>query len=184
MSDRAGGIPGLRRVWQLAETLPVVGEFVALPRRAGEAAVDGIRGTIDVVLEEVMGALARADLTAVITESLDLNAVLETIDLEALLARLDLDAVLERVDLNQLIDRLDLNPTVAKLDVSPVVAKLDLVGVAEEVVNGIDMNSIVRGATTSVSGEVLEDVRTNSERADDRVEQFVGRILRRQTSAE
>lgn len=157
--EEAAVPPIVRRIWGLAEGLPIVGDLAAIPRRAGEATVDGIRATIDLVVDEVMSALSRADLTAVITESLDLNQLLDTIDLDALLARLDLNALLAQIDLNPLLERIDLN----------------------EVIERIDMNPIVRGATTSVTGDVLDDVRTNSVRADDRVEQFVSRILGRQT---
>ena len=50
---------------------------------------------------------------------------------------------------------------------------------AEKVVDGIDLNSIVREASASVSTEMIGDMRSGSERADDRVDEFVGRILRR-----
>jgi len=191
--DHAGGPPLVRRAWEFAERLPGIGDVVALPRRAGEATVNSVRGMVGVVLDEVFAVLSRTDLTALITQNLDLNQLLATVDLDAVLARLDLNellaqidlnAVLSRVDLNEIIASLDLNPTIAKLDLNPAVDNLDLVGVAQTVVNGIDLNSIVRDATTSVSGEVLDDVRTSSVRADDRVEQFVSRILRRQTDDE
>jgi hypothetical protein len=53
------------------------------------------------------------------------------------------------------------------------------VGLAEKVIDGVDLNTIVRDASASVSTEMINDVRTGSERADDGVEQFVNRMLRR-----
>ncbi|WP_245556907.1 hypothetical protein [Jongsikchunia kroppenstedtii] len=179
-----GRTSAVGRMWDFAGSLPGVGEVISLPRRAGEATAESIRAIVDVALDEVIAALSRTDLTPVITQSLDLNRLLETIDLDAVLARLDLNALLAHVDLNMLLERLDLNQVIAKLDLNPVLAELDLnppiAGIDfDAVLNKVDVNSIVRDATTSVSGEVLNDVRAGSVQADDRVEQLVNRILRR-----
>ncbi len=149
--------------------------------------------------------LRSVDLDALL-RGVDLNAVLDGVDLDALLRGVDLNALLDGVDLNPLLARLDLNPVLSGLDLNPlltsldlttvvggidlnavlagvdidaVLARTDLVGVAATVVDGIDLNSIVRDASASVTTEMIGDVRTGSERADDRVEIFVNRLLRR-----
>lgn len=156
---------------------------------AVRAAVRGAaRTVVHAVLDDVFAYLAGADLTGVLTSAIDLDRVLASIDLDAVLARLDLDAVLARVDLNRLLASVDLNALLADVDLNRLLAgvdvdavldRTDLVGVAEKVVDGVDLNSIVREASATVSTEVISDVRSGSERADDGVEQFVNRVLRR-----
>ena len=87
-------------------------------------------------------------------------------------------AVLDELDLTAIVrDRL---PAEA---VETVIARIDLVALADEVINGVDLPAIIRGSTNSVTAEVMTDVRTQGERADDAVSGFVDRVLgRRQGS--
>lgn len=70
------------------------------------------------------------------------------------------------------LDELDLNELVRQ--------RVDLVGLANEVVDGIDLQAIIRQSTESVTAEVMTDVRTQGERADDMVSGFVDRLLGRE----
>lgn len=74
--------------------------------------------------------------------------------------------IVERV-----LDELDLNELVR--------TRVDLVGLANEVVDGIDLQAIIRQSTESVTAEVMTDVRSQGERADDLVSGFVDRLLGR-----
>jgi hypothetical protein len=74
--------------------------------------------------------------------------------------------IVERV-----LDQLDLNELVR--------TRVDLVGLANEVVDGIDLQAIIRQSTESVTAEVMTDVRSQGERADDLVSGFVDRLLGR-----
>jgi hypothetical protein len=87
-------------------------------------------------------------------------------------------AVLDELDLTAIVrDRL---PAEA---IETVIARIDLVALADEVINGVDLPAIIRGSTNSVTAEVMTDVRTQGERADDAVSGFVDRVLgRRQGS--
>ncbi|WP_234353864.1 hypothetical protein [Gordonia iterans] len=190
----------------LLARLPVIGG----PVRAAVDTVFALpRTALRAVLDEVFAYLAETDLTPVLLRAVDLDRVLASVDLQALLARVDLNQLLDDVDLNALLDGVDLNPVLARLDLNPVVAALDLqavietvdidkvlegvdvdavlartdlVGTAALVVDGIDLNNIVREASASVTTEMITDVRSGSERADDKVDQFVGRILRRKAA--
>lgn len=89
--------------------------------------------------------------------------------------RLELQARGERVlaaGIDAILDELDLN-TVAR-------ERIDLIGLADEVVDGIDLPAIIRQSTDSVTAEVMADVRTQGERADDLVSGFVDRLLGRE----
>lgn len=90
-------------------------------------------------------------------------------------SRRELQARGERVlaaGIEVILDELDLN-TLAR-------ERLDLIGLANEVVDGIDLPAIIRQSTDSVTAEVMNDVRTQGERADDLVSGFVDRLLGRE----
>ncbi len=71
----------------------------------------------------------------------------------------------------RVLDELDLNELVRR--------RVDLVALADEVVEGIDLQAIIRQSTESVTAEVMTDVRSQGERADDLVAGFVDRLLGR-----
>ena len=54
---------------------------------------------------------------------------------------------------------------------------------AEEIIDGVDLPDIIREASTSVTADVMTDVRSTSERADDAVANAVNRFLRRRGAA-
>lgn len=69
------------------------------------------------------------------------------------------------------LDELDLNELVRQ--------RVDLVGLAGEVIDGIDLQSVIRESTDTMTNEVMSDVRTQGERADDAISGFVDRLLGR-----
>lgn len=78
-----------------------------------------------------------------------------------------IDIVLDELDLDQIVRR-----------------RIDLVGLANDIVDGIDLPAIIRQSTGSVTAEVMTDVRSQGERADDMVSGFVDRMLRRERGRE
>jgi hypothetical protein len=68
---------------------------------------------------------------------------------------------------------------VSEVDIDAIVARLDLIGLANHVIDGVDLQAIIRDSTASVTEEVMADVRTQGERADDMVSGFVDRMLGR-----
>ncbi|RUP33336.1 MAG: hypothetical protein EKK51_06390 [Mycolicibacterium sp.] len=69
------------------------------------------------------------------------------------------------------LDELDLNELVRR--------RVDLIGLANEVIDGIDLEAIISRSTDSMTAEVMTDVRTQGERADDAISGFVDRLLGR-----
>ena len=59
----------------------------------------------------------------------------------------------------------------------------DAASVLADLVDGIDLPAIIRQSTDSVTAEVMTDVRTQGERADDLVSGFVDRLLGRERGA-
>ncbi len=70
------------------------------------------------------------------------------------------------------LDEIDLNVLVRE--------RIDLIGLADEVIDGVDLQAIIRQSTATVTADVMSDVRTQGERADDMVSGFVDRLLGRQ----
>ena len=113
--------------------------------------------------------LRRVDIDAVaagldigkILDRIDLNELIEQrVDLDRIAADLDLDAVTARLDLDAIAAGLDVDAVAARLDIDRVMARVDLIGLAEFVVDGIDLPRIIRESTGSVASEGLREVRT------------------------
>ena len=54
-----------------------------------------------------------------------------------------------------------------------------LIGLADQIIDGVDLPAIIRESTGTVTAEVITDVRTQTARADDVVSGFVDRVLGR-----
>jgi hypothetical protein len=152
----------------------------------------------DLVPTVTAGALEQIDLTALVRERLDINAVAADIDLDALIARVDvnaivdrvdmdrlvdrlpIEAVLARVDLNAVADRLDVNRVAERLDLDAVVARIDLAGLAQDVIDEIDLPEIIRDSSGAMASETVQEARMLGIGADRFVARVVDRILRRE----
>ena len=73
--------------------------------------------------------------------------------------------------------------TERRIDIDAILGRVDLIGLAEEIIDGVDLPDIIREASTSVTADVMTDVRSTSERADDAVANAVNRFLRRRGAA-
>ena len=58
-------------------------------------------------------------------------------------------------------------------------AEADRIALADRVIEGVDLPAIIRESTNSMTAEVMTDVRTQGERADDVVSGIVDRMLGR-----
>ena len=153
-----------------------------------------IREVVDVLTEEVdltdlvLQNVDLERLIAAVLEVIDLDAVIETVDLDRAVAQVDLmraidlvdlHEVIGKVDLDEVAKRIDLDAIAARIDIDAILGRVDLVGLAEEIIDGVDLPDIIREASTSVTSDVMTDVRSSSERADDAVANAVNRFLRR-----
>jgi len=124
-------------------------------------------------------ALNLVDLTDLVLDHVDIDALVADVDVDAVAARIDLDAILDRVDIDQIASRLDVDAVAARIDLDAVVARLDLVALAEVVVEGIDLPAIIQSSTGSMASVARREVRWQGIGADERVEHIVDRVLRR-----
>jgi hypothetical protein len=163
--------------------------------RYGAAQADRVTRTlVSLVIRKVLEQL---DLTALVRERVDLDAVAEGIDVDAVasrldvdkvVARVDIDRIIERVDIDRIIERVDIDRIIARVDVNAVagqvdldaiVGRLDLIGLANYVVDGIDLPGIVRESSGSMASEALSGVRLQSLQADEALSRAMGRWLPR-----
>jgi hypothetical protein len=142
--------------------------------------------------------LRRIDLTAAVTEYVDLDAVVSHVDLDAIAARLDVDAVAARLDIEAVVDRMDLTRLVqervdldaivadvdidriaARIDIDAVIDRIDLVGLVQEVIAEVDLPEIIRESTGSMASETVRGARMQGIAGDEAIGRVVDRLLLR-----
>jgi len=172
--------------------------------RAADALTDTVLRVI--VRKVVQAALLEVDVTAVVRDHVDLDTIAEGIDVERIvdrvdvrrvidrvnvdeiaarvdiapiLDRVDIDAVAARVNIGAILDRVDVDAVAERIDVGAVIGRVDLIGLANTVIEGVDLPSIIRESTESMSTEAVRGVRSQGMRADDAVSGFVGKLFGR-----
>ncbi len=177
---------------------PALDSLEARGAEALRAADDMTDQVLRVVIRKVVtAALLEVDITAVVRDHVDLDAIAEGIDVERIIdrvdvekivgkvdidgiaARLELAPILARVDVDAVVQRVDVDAVVQRVDVDAVIRRVDLVGLADTVIDGVDLPAIIRESTGTMSTEAVNGVRSQGMRADDAVAGFVGRVLRR-----
>jgi hypothetical protein len=114
---------------------------------------------------------------------LDVDRVVAGVDIDAIIGRVDIDAIIGRVDIDAIIGRVDIDAIAARVDLDTIIARLDLIGLANYVVDGIDLPGIVRESSGSMASEALSGVRLQSLQADEALSRAVGRFLPRARGA-
>jgi hypothetical protein len=144
--------------------------------------LDGLAAKVDIA--EIIG---RVDVDAVVRQvdidamvhRVDIDGIVQRVDVDALAQRIDLDAIADRIDLDRIVARIDVDAVVAGVDLNAIVDRLNVVGIAEEVINEIDLPEIIRDSTGSMASQVVRDARMQSLDADEAVSRLVDRLLRR-----
>jgi hypothetical protein len=116
-------------------------------------------------LDEVADAVLRWILVRVV------DTMVDTIDLTAL--------VREHVDLDAVAADLDVDAVIARADLERVISGLDLAAIVQQVLDSVDIGAIVRESSETVASEALSGVRNQAMHADDAVSRLIDRILRR-----
>ena len=124
---------------------------------------------------DIDAILDRLDLTALVQQRVDLDAVVAGVNLDDIARRLDVEAVIDRLDLTAIVlNRVDLDALV-----NAVMARIDLVGLAEEVIDAVDLPEIIRESTGSMASETVRGARLQGIHADEAVSRAVDRLLLR-----
>jgi hypothetical protein len=140
------------RTWQ-AGPQPWLHQTAARGRQDREALTAAV---VRLILTRVPGLanalLDQLDLTAVVAERVDINAVAAKIDVDAIAQRIDVIAILDRVDPDALTRYL---------------------------VEELDLPAIIQSSTGSIMTDAVHDVRMQSISADERVSRAVDAMLLR-----
>jgi hypothetical protein len=104
-----------------------------LERLADEALRLTIRRVVTAFLQTV-------DITALVREHMDLDAVAAGLDVDAVVARADLDVAARRLDLDAAVARVDLDAVARRLDLDALAAGLDL----DRIVTRVDLDAAAR----------------------------------------
>ncbi len=177
-------LDGLVATVDLDAAVALVDLDAAVARVDLDAAVARVDLDAAVALVDLDAAVARVDIPAVISR-VDLDAVVATVDLDAAVARVDIGAVLDRVDLDAVVATVDLDSAVARVDLDAIIDRIDVIGIVEEVLDVIDLPSIIRDSTGSMASETVRGARMTSITADDAIQKAIDRALfrRRQKHA-
>jgi len=197
--------PLVPRALQPGQWLRAIAERALLQRRLAQVELGRM---LDVLVPAVLvEVLARIDLTTLVKQHVDLDSVVATVDLNAAVSQVDVDAiareidiaavldridltalVAERVDLDVLVSGVDLDAVAARLDVDGIVGtvniaaiidRLDLAGIAERVINEIDLPEIIRESTGAVASDTVRGARMRGIAADQALTRTVDRLLLR-----
>jgi hypothetical protein len=130
---------------------PVLNERLH-PARVVEALVDrgyAARTTADDDLSRIVAAvvppvlnevLDNLDLTELVRERVDIDALVSTVDIEAVIDRVDIAAIVERIDIDAIAKRIDLDAIVDRIDIDAIVDRINI----DAIVDRIDIDAIVR----------------------------------------
>jgi len=121
----------------------------------------------------------RVDVNAIV-EDVDIDRILERVDLDAMIDRIDIDEIVARVDVNRAADQVDVDRIIARTDLVAILHRLDLAGIAEEVIDEIDLPRLVRESSGIMANETVQTVRVQGMNADRLVAHVVDRVLRRE----
>ena len=135
--------------------------------------IDGIARQVD-----IDAIVSKVDIDA-IARQVDIDAIVSKVDIDAIVSEVDIDAIAKRIDVDAIVERIDIDTVVNRVDVDAIVRRLDLVGLAEEVVNGIDLPEIIRQSTGAMASDVVRDARMESIDADVAIARLVDRVIRR-----
>jgi hypothetical protein len=139
-----------------------------------DAATDALRATVEAIID-------RLDLTSLVREHVDLDAVVDDLDLDPIVARVDADALLDRIDMERLAARIDVNALVERLNVAAVIDRLDLTALASAVIEELDLSELIRQASAETTSDEVRLLRLRGVGADGAVQRAVDRVLRRRT---
>jgi hypothetical protein len=131
-------------------------------RRELTAKTEDTKRLLEILIPKIVAEiLDRIDLTSLVRERVNLNALVAEVNVDEVAARLDVDAVARHLDLDAVINR------------------IDLVGLAEQVIDGIDLPAIIHESTGVMTSEAVRGVRMQSIQVDQALSGLVNRWLHR-----
>jgi hypothetical protein len=139
------------------------------------------RVNVDAIVDDVDldRILARIDMNAII-DRVDVDAIVTKVDMERVARTFPVEGVVDRLDVDRVVDRVDVERVVERVDVDGIVRRLDLAEIAQEVVDEIDLPRIIRESSGAMASETVQTVRVQGMNADRLVSRIVDRVIRRE----
>ena len=139
-----------------ARVVEVLADRGHVARRSSSDDLDRIiAAVVPPVVDEVLDSL---DLTELVLERVDIDALVSTVDIEAIVdgvdiaaivEKIDIDAIASGIDLDAIVDKIDVDAIVRRVDVDAIVSQVDIDAIAsridvDAIVDKIDVDAIVR----------------------------------------
>jgi hypothetical protein len=148
----------------------VVEAFAARGHLARTSASDDlnriIAAVVPPVVDEVLDSL---DLTALVQQRVDIDALVSTVDIAAVVDRMDIDAIVRQVDVDGMLRQVDIDAIVSKVDIDAIIRQVDIDAIARQV----DIDAIVAQVDIDAIAKRI-DVDAIVERVD--IDAIVSRI--------
>lgn len=131
--------------------------------------IDALIGRID-----VNALLDQIDVNQLVNQ-VDVNEVLDHVDVNQILNRVDVNQLLDHVDVNQLLKHVDVNQLLNQVDVNQLLNRVDVDSLVEQT----DLGAVIAEASGGLATDVLDEVRSQAVGADQFIDRWVARLLRR-----
>ena len=157
-----------------------VGEADVHAREERDRAQGAAEAFATVLVPPIVDAiLDRIDLTDLVAERVDLDAVIANVDLNRVVDEVDLMRAVDRISVDEIAARLDVDAVASRLDVQAVIDRVDLVGIAEGLIAELNLPEIIRESSGAMSAEAVDTIRVRGIDADRLVARVVDRVLSR-----
>ena len=105
-----------------------------------------IAAVVPPVVDQVLDSL---NLTALVRERVDIDALVSTVDIAAIIDRMDIDAILRQVDVDGIVRQMDIDAIVSKVDIDAIARQVDIDGIVRQVnidaiVAEVDIDAIAK----------------------------------------
>ncbi len=139
----------------------------------GQLPIDSIvaRVNIDALLDNVN--------VEGIIDRVDVDKIVSRVDVEKIIDRVDVEKIIDRVDVEKIIDRVDINTIVGRVDMQGIMGQIDIAPMAQDIIATVDIASIVRESTGSITGDAVDGGRVTAMRIDGFIDRVADRILLR-----
>jgi hypothetical protein len=172
-----GSLVGADRARWLQDRLAGVDERGQRERDEAELAATSFA---DVLVPAIVDAVAdHLDLTALVADRVDLDAVVVRLDVDRVVDRVDLQRAIDRISIDEIAARLDVDAVAARLDIQAVVDRMDIMGIAQGVIEGLDIPELIRESTGAMSAETVDTIRLRGMDADRFIARVMDRVLSR-----
>jgi hypothetical protein len=120
--------------------------------------------------------ISELDINGIVAH-VDINGIVSQVDIDGIISQVDIDGIVGRVDLDALMTRIDIDALMTRVDVGSLLERVDMAPIVTDVLDTVDIGSLVRDSTGSVTTELIDGARISAVRLDLLVNRIVDKIL-------